>query len=215
MEGIDTKTMIHIGTELLLIGGLGFWMKKRVDASDAKIEELEKKLSAYEDIISQQQNLLTRHEEMLRKVFGMPPLQQQPQGGAPPQGPQGPQQGAPGPQGTPPQSGASQGTPSPSPPQPQTPAKPAPSGKSAPAPKAKAKSSPPPEKKEEVPEEKDISPEDLDKILRDELAQTQSIEIDTADPEDSKPNSEQQDQDQTEPLKPKRKVVAVRKKKTT
>lgn len=197
MEGMDTKTMIHIGTELLLIGGLGFWMKKRVDTLDAKVDDLEKKISAYEEIISQQQSILARHEEMLRKVFGMPPLQLQ---GAPPQGQ--PQSGVP-PQEQPPQN----------PPQSST-SKTTPAAKA--SPKSASKSSPPPEKKEEVPEE-DISPEDLDKILNDELNRTQSIEIDTAEPENGASVSESPTQirTSTEALKPKRKVVAVRKKKTT
>lgn len=66
--------MIHIAAEVTLIAGLGFWMKKRADASDAKIEELEDKLKKYEEILIQQQNLISRHENALRQIFGQPEL---------------------------------------------------------------------------------------------------------------------------------------------
>ena len=70
---LDNQTMIHIAAEVTLIAGLGFWMKKRADASDAKIEELEEKMKKYEEVIGQQQNLIARHEAMLRQIFGQPP----------------------------------------------------------------------------------------------------------------------------------------------
>ena len=70
---LDNQTMIHIAAEVTLIAGLGFWMKKRADSSDAKIEELEEKMKKYEEVIGQQQNLIARHEAMLRQIFGQPP----------------------------------------------------------------------------------------------------------------------------------------------
>ena len=69
---LDNQTLIHVAAEVTLIAGLGFWMKKRADYADAKIEELEAKLKKYEEVIMQQQNLLARHEGMLRQIFGQP-----------------------------------------------------------------------------------------------------------------------------------------------
>lgn len=185
MGDMDTKTMIHIGTEILLIGGLGFWMKKRADTLDAQVEELTKKLAAYEDIIAQQQQLLARHDAMLRQIFGIPntgtkespvparspvkePVPIDPVGGSP---------------GPVPKEGKKL-------------EKVSPSKNPGPVPAAKE-------------EERDLSPEELDKILEAELntsAPLQDIEIDILDLKVEK--------DEEKPLKQKRKVLSSRKKKT-
>jgi len=70
----DNQFMIHVAAEVTLIAGLGFWMKKRADASDLKIEELEAKLQKYEEVLQQQQNMIARHENMLRQLFGQPDM---------------------------------------------------------------------------------------------------------------------------------------------
>ena len=75
VDNLDTKTLIHVGTELLLIGGLGFWMKGKIGAAEARIEELEKKLAAYEQIFTGLQGALLKHENMLRQMNGVPLLQ--------------------------------------------------------------------------------------------------------------------------------------------
>ena len=188
MGDMDTKTMIHIGTEILLIGGLGFWMKKRADTLDAQVEDLTKKLAAYEEIITQQQQLLSRHEAMLRQIFGIP--------NAP----------APGAKETP----APPAVRSPVPETTQSPVK------SPVRPVAvdskegrkleKSKNVEPPTKEEE----RDLSPEELDKILEAELntGAPQDIEIDVLDFKVERDGREEK------PLKQKRKVVSGRKKKT-
>lgn len=189
MENLDTKTLVHVGTELLLIGGLGFWMKKRIDTADAKVEEMEKKLVAFEEIINQQQAILAKHDAGLRQLFGMPP--------GPPPNPS-----PPGPEAERNPKGAAKAAPKES-------AKPA--AKAAPkesAPKQKQPLSPTkePEAQVSVIEEDDLSPEELDKILEKELKETtqrSSIEIDTAGTTGG---------GSAKALKQKRKVVTVRKK---
>lgn len=86
MDNLDTKTLIHVGTELLLIGGLGFWMKGKIGAAETRIEELEKRLAAYEQIFSGLQGALVKHENMLRQMNGMPllPISSKPSPEGPP-----------------------------------------------------------------------------------------------------------------------------------
>lgn len=91
---LDMQTLIHVGTELVIIGGISFWLNRRIGAIDSKCEDLLKKIAAYEDIISQQQALLQRHEQIFQRILGpqYPGGQQQmlPQGSQ-----QGSQQGSP------------------------------------------------------------------------------------------------------------------------
>lgn len=175
MEGVDTKMMVHIGTELLLIGGLGFWMKKRVDTLDLQVEELNKKLSVYENIISQQQQMLASHESVLRQAFGIPQL------------PAGNGFSTPGSKIVSKPKGDLK------------------SSSSIPEPKTVKESEPENVSNVQQDAEDDVSPEDLDEILRQELGeQTNTLEIDTVEISQ-----------QEETLKPKKKLVANRKKKTT
>lgn len=182
MDGMDTKTMVHIASEILLIGGLGFWMKKRVDTLDAQVDEMSKKLTVYENIIQQQQQLLAKHEAVLQQISSLPPVQTMlRQMYATPQLPltenkQPTILQQPDPQKAVPQ-----------PPrlEKESLVKPSEQGRQAPPPPPAAT-------------EKDISPEELDKILQEELSR--QIEIETEEPE---------------PLKQKRKGTANRKKKLT
>lgn len=178
MDGGDTKMMVHIGTELLLIGGLGFWMKKRVDTLDLQVEELNKKISVYEKIISQQQQILASHESVLRQAFGIPQSTTEFSTGKRDAVPK-------------PKEDNAQQTSSPIKREVET----------------KPLENVQQNVQQDATEEDDISPEDLDEILRQELGQdhgqeTSTLEIDTVE------NSQ-------ETLKPKKKIVSSRKKKAT
>lgn len=67
---LDMQTLIHVGTELVIIGGISFWLNRRIGAVDSKCEDLLKKIAAYEDIISQQHVLLQRHEDIFQRMLG-------------------------------------------------------------------------------------------------------------------------------------------------
>lgn len=162
MGGMDTKTMIHIATEVLLIGGLGFWTKNKVDTLGAQVEDLTKKLAVYENVIQQQQGMLAKHEAFMQQLFEIPQIQAllRANYGAAPRPVQTlpPQQPLAEANKPPVNNGAAPLLPVRQPPsaqQNQTPPKP-------------------------QEEEKDIPVEDLDKILQEELSQ--GIEIDTAEP---------------------------------
>ena len=89
---IDTRFLIHVGTELIVIGGLTFWLNRKINGVSEQVTILQNKLTKYEEIIERQNQLLMRHEQAIRAIFGEPPLPR-PQGGQQrsPQGGQGPQ----------------------------------------------------------------------------------------------------------------------------
>jgi len=70
MNSIDNKTLIHIGAEFVIIGGVTFWLNKRIGDLQTHVLELRKEVETYKNIISQQSQLLSRHEEILRHFFG-------------------------------------------------------------------------------------------------------------------------------------------------
>ncbi len=153
---LDTQTLIHVGTELVVVGGIAFWLNKRIGAVDAKYDDLLKRLSAYEEIIEKQNQMIARHEATFQRMFGPP---------NPPPTPPGAQ--GQGPEGKP--QPLSQGKPS-GPGQNQVPTQP----KSAPV----QKNTP---RVEEIRDEEgvenethgdeDVSPDQLDLLLQQELAQ--------------------------------------------
>jgi hypothetical protein len=83
---LDTKTLIHVGTELVVVGGLAFWMNKKIGLVESKMDALLQQLAVYEDAIQKQQKMINTHEAAFRQIFGghkpqglpSPPEQDQP-----------------------------------------------------------------------------------------------------------------------------------------
>lgn len=162
---LDTQTLIHVGTELVVVGGIAFWLNKRIGAVDAKYDELVRRLAAYEEIIEKQNQMLARHEATFQRMFG---------GGPPPNLP--PASGAQGSEGKP--QSPLQGKP-PGPVQGQA------------QPQAKSvsvqKNTPRVEEihdeqkdETETPVDEDVSPDQLDLLLQQELAQLDKGEANEA-----------------------------------
>lgn len=72
LSNVDTQTLIHVGTELVIIGGLSFWFNKKLGDLQTQNLILEKRLKEMESVIEQQQKILESHEMALRKIFGIP-----------------------------------------------------------------------------------------------------------------------------------------------
>ena len=87
METVDTKTLIHVGVELVVIGGLTFWFQRKTSLLHEEIDDLRGKLSKLEDIINQQGKMLNQHEQFIQMIGrGMPPQMSGPRHqGMPPQ----------------------------------------------------------------------------------------------------------------------------------
>lgn len=72
MEGFDTKTLVHVGTELLVIGGLTFWFQRKTSMQQEEIENLREKIARLEEVIE-------RHDQIFQSILGGRPPQFPPQ----------------------------------------------------------------------------------------------------------------------------------------
>ncbi len=76
LSSVDTKTMIHVGVEMVVIGGITFWLNKRISGVQDIVDDLVKKIKSLESIIQQQEQMISRHENILRQIMGghAPPI---------------------------------------------------------------------------------------------------------------------------------------------
>jgi len=74
MAAVSTQTLIHIGTEVVIIGGITFWFAKRTSDLQSQVDDLTKKLEAALQVIDSQGKMLMAHEEFLRSA-ARPPQQ--------------------------------------------------------------------------------------------------------------------------------------------
>jgi len=72
MNSVDTKTLVHIGVEAVVIGGVVFWLNGRISGVQTGLAELQQKIQMLEGVIQQQNQLLSRHEAILRQMMGAP-----------------------------------------------------------------------------------------------------------------------------------------------
>lgn len=77
MQSVNTQTLIHVGTELVVLSGMTFWFQRKTSKLNSDIEDLKKRLEDCEKIISQQNQLIGHHEQILSRMLGGAPSQQQ------------------------------------------------------------------------------------------------------------------------------------------
>ncbi len=87
LSSVDTKTMIHVGVEIVVIGGITFYLNKRISGVQEEIGLLREKVESLETIIQQQNQMISQHENILRQIMGASqgPTQQRPPQQRPPQ----------------------------------------------------------------------------------------------------------------------------------
>lgn len=69
-SSLDAMKMAHIGAEIVVIGGVVFWVNRRTTDLQDQITSLSEQVNKCEDLIKRQSELLTRHENVIRQVFG-------------------------------------------------------------------------------------------------------------------------------------------------
>src|SRR5258706_13791319 len=70
LANINMQTLIHVGVELVVIGGLVFLSNKRIGAVETSVEELNKKIAALEIIVDRQQQILAQQDAIFRQIIG-------------------------------------------------------------------------------------------------------------------------------------------------
>ena len=83
VSNIDTSTLVHLGVEIVVVGGLAFWVHRKTKDLQDQITSLTESVNKYEDILKRQGELLAQHENALRQVFAAmngksPPMQSKP-----------------------------------------------------------------------------------------------------------------------------------------
>lgn len=68
MTTIDNQTLLHIGVECVVIGGLTYWQHRKIENVREEVNELKEKLEKYEEIINSQGQLLMQHEQYFRGI---------------------------------------------------------------------------------------------------------------------------------------------------
>lgn len=66
MENLDTKLMAHVGAEILVVGGVAFYLNKQTSALRERVEQLEKQNAKLMEIVDV-------HERCIRELLGNPP----------------------------------------------------------------------------------------------------------------------------------------------
>lgn len=155
MQAVNTQTLVHVGVELVVIGGMTFWFQRKTALLQEEIDQLRDKVTGCEGIIQNQGQLLAKHDQILRQILGS--------GGIPPI--EGPVPGG--------QSGGQSGWQSGRPPtgNPSGPSRSPPSGGSP----GTSPAQPPPREVED--NEPDLPPEELDRLLQEELGDVASSRV--------------------------------------
>lgn len=86
---LDMKTLVHVGTELLIITGLGMWMNNRIRAIEAGFSVMDKNIKELQEMINKQNQIIMAHDQFLKHLAGVTPqgMGSGPKGGNPPPGP--------------------------------------------------------------------------------------------------------------------------------
>ena len=75
MQGVNMQTLVHVGAELVIAAGMAFWIQRKTSILSAEVARLQKQVDDYENIFKNQQQLLDRHDQILRHLLGGPPQQ--------------------------------------------------------------------------------------------------------------------------------------------
>jgi hypothetical protein len=70
---IDTKTLIHIATELVVVVGISFWLNRKINNLETILLERDQKILQLIDVLEKQSKLLMYHDSIFSKMgFGRP-----------------------------------------------------------------------------------------------------------------------------------------------
>lgn len=77
MQNMSTQTMIHMGVELVVAGGIIFWTQKKVSGLTAENLILKGEIEELKEAMGRQAEMLQQHNLILRQIVGPSPPQQQ------------------------------------------------------------------------------------------------------------------------------------------
>lgn len=71
LESFNMQTLIHVGVELVVVGGLAFWANRRIVGVENSVADLAKRIIALEGVIEKQQQFMLQQDALLRQMLGM------------------------------------------------------------------------------------------------------------------------------------------------
>lgn len=66
---LDMKSLAHMGTEIVVIGGVAFWLNKNISDVKNKVNSLESIITAQSAHIKSLTELVVKHEQVLQRLF--------------------------------------------------------------------------------------------------------------------------------------------------
>jgi len=69
--GFDTMFLVHVGLEVVCIGGLAYWLNKRTGELQAQVDLLNTKVAEQDQHLKAQGELLAKHENALQQIFNV------------------------------------------------------------------------------------------------------------------------------------------------
>lgn len=74
----NTQLMVHVGAELVIIGGVTFWMNKKIAEANEKVNLLVDELAQMKETVNKQSQIIASHQNFMHQLIN---------GGAPPPAP--------------------------------------------------------------------------------------------------------------------------------
>lgn len=71
LESFNMQTLIHVGIELVVVGGLAFWANRRIVGVENSVADLAKRIVALEGVIEKQQQFMMQQDALIRQMLGM------------------------------------------------------------------------------------------------------------------------------------------------
>ena len=72
IKNMDKTTLIHMGVELAVVGGISFWLNRKINGLNDKVNEMAEQLGHYEAIIAKQNEIIAKHDAVLSSIMGAP-----------------------------------------------------------------------------------------------------------------------------------------------
>lgn len=66
---LDMKTLIHMGIELIIIGGIAFYLNRKINATDLQIAVQKERIDALETLVKQQKSIIEKHNVVLQQIL--------------------------------------------------------------------------------------------------------------------------------------------------
>lgn len=64
----NTQLMVHVGAELVIIGGVTFWMNKKIADANEKVNLLTEEMAKMKETISKQSQVIASHQNFIHQL---------------------------------------------------------------------------------------------------------------------------------------------------